>query len=444
MKEYVVGLDVGTTKIAVVAGERMENGKIRVIGFANEVSYGVINGQVENVQEASDAIKRAVAEVGQQVGKEIKHVVLGIAGRFVDIEPRSSTITKVSTASKMIAQEDVDELLTKVSHIAIGPSYQIVQIIPQDYKVDTISDRTTNPVGVIGDSLEGRFLIVSANMQNLASVNMCVEMAGLIIDGYVLEPIASARAVLTADELEAGVAVVDIGGGTTDIAIFVDNILQYTKVISLGGESITGDIKTGCNITSKQAESFKINHGRAYLTAKENVDLQTSGDNVAKLVFTNASRERSAVAVSYTGLIGIIQARMNEILNRVLMEVQNSGCENNLHSNFVFTGGGSKLKGTAEFAELKLGKSVRIATPELHLADGTNNVLKDPIYSTAIGLVMMGFDLEDEKDRKEQNTKKVAEPSQEQNEDTDKKPFFTKLHDGFSNFFKGITEKFKD
>jgi cell division protein FtsA len=385
--DIIVGLDIGTTKIAVLVGQRNEFGKIEILGVGKAPSLGVRRGVVSNIEQTVQAIRAAVDEAEKKSNVEIKAVHVGIAGQHIKSLKHSGSRIRESV-DEPIAQKDVDTLIDSMYKLVMLPGEEIIHVLPQEYTIDSETG-IKNPIGHEGVRLEANFHIITGQMAAAKNIKKCVEKAGLQVVDLVLEPIASSAAVLSEEEKEAGVALVDIGGGTTDIAIFYDKIIRHTAVIPFGGNVITEDIKEGCSILQKHAEEMKIKFGSAL--AKENQDNE--------IIVIPGLKGRTPKEISTRNLASIIEARMKEILELVSFEIKNSGYEKKLIAGIVVTGGGALLKHMKQLVEYTIGMDTRIGYPNEHLAKSAEDVTS-PLFSTGVGLVLQGYEeLEVEKTR---------------------------------------------
>lgn len=376
---YIVGLDIGTTKIACIVGEKMPNGKIEIRGYGKTESTGVKRGMVFNIEETVDAIKRAVAQASEQSKVDIKSVNVGIAGHHIkSLQHRGVLIRE--NADVEISDQELDKLKQDMYKIGISPGEEIINVIPQEYIIDD-EPGIRQPKGMLGNKIEANFHVIVGQTSAVKNIVKCIEHAGLEMENMILEPIASASAVLGSDEKEAGVAIVDIGGGTTDIAVFYDEIIYHTAVIPFGGNIITEDIRQGCSIIKKHAEEIKVKFGSA--VASEN-----SEDEVVSIP---GIRGREPKEISFKNLAGIIQARLEEIFDLVNFEIQKVNSEHKLIAGIVLTGGGAMMKHIRQLAEFKTGLEVRLGYPNEYLANETADDLASPLYSTGIGLVIEGI-----------------------------------------------------
>lgn len=378
----IVGLDIGTTKIAAIVGRRNEHGKVEIMGMGRSESLGVMRGMVANIEKTVASIKEAVAEAESKSGVEIKDVHVGIAGQHIKSMQHRGMITRTSTDDE-IGRKDIDAIVQDMYKLAMPPGEEIIHVIPQEYIIDN-EQGIKDPIGMSGIRLEANCHIITGLITAANNIHKCVNKAGLNSVDLILEPLASAEAVLTDEEKEAGVVLVDIGGGTTDIAIFQDSIIRHTAVIPFGGNVITDDIKEGCSIIRNQAELLKTKFGSALARQMK--------DN--EIVSIPGLRGREPKEISVKNLASIIQARMEEIIESVYYEIKSSGFEKKLIAGIVITGGGSQLKNVTQLVEYITGMDTRIGYPNEHLGKGMDEV-KSPMYATGVGLVIKGLkDLE--------------------------------------------------
>ena len=391
--KIVVGLDIGTTKICAIVGRKNEYGKLEILGMGKAVSDGVIRGIVINIDKTTRAIQQAIAEAEEQSGIDINVVNVGIAGQHINSMVTHNGITRGSSDDE-ITIEDVYRLTEEQYRTVIPPGSEIIHVMPQDYIVD-YEDGIKDPVGMSGVRLEADFHIITAQTNAINNINKCVKRAGLETEDLILEPIASSMSVLSDDEKEAGVCLVDIGGGTTDVAIFHDGIIRHTAVIPFGGNIITSDIKQGCLVLNNQAESLKTKFGIAIAEQA----------NPNEIISIPGLRNRPPKEISVKNLAHIIEARMEEIIEHVHAEIINSGYEGNLAGGIVLTGGGSQLNSVKQLVEYMTGVDVRIGHPNEHLGKSASDI-KSPMYATAIGLVLSGFmDIDDRQNNYEKSAK---------------------------------------
>ena len=378
--EIIVGLDIGTTKIACLVGRKTDHGKIEILGIGKAPSLGVTRGVVSNIEKTVQSIRAAVDEAESKSGIEIKVVNVGIAGKHIKSLQHRGMITRDSIEEE-ISQKDVDELIEDMYKLVMMPGEEIIHVLPQEYIVDR-QPGIKDPIGMSGVQLEANFHIITGQMAAAKNIFKCVSKAGLEVAELVLEPLASSSAVISNEEKEAGVALVDIGGGTTDIAIFHDGIIRHTAVIPFGGNVITEDIKEGCTIMHRQAELLKTKFGAAVT--------QTNQEN--EVVCIPGLRGRDPKEISVMNLANIINARMSEILEHIYYEIKNSGFEKKLIGGIVVTGGGSQLKHMNQLIEFTTGMDSRVGYPNEHLSSNTNINVTSPLFATGVGLVAKGFE----------------------------------------------------
>ena len=378
--EIVVGLDIGTTKIACLVGRKTEHGKIEILGVGKAPSLGVTRGVVSNIEKTVQSIRAAVEEAEAKSGVEISVVNVGIAGQHIKSLQHRGMITR-DTINEEISQKDVDDLIDDMYKLVMMPGEEIIHVLPQEYIVDR-EPGIKDPIGMSGVQLEANFHIITGQIAAAKNIFKCVNKAGLEVAELILEPLASSSAVLSDEEKEAGVALIDIGGGTTDIAIFHDGIIRHTAVIPFGGNVITEDIKEGCTIMHRQAELLKTKFGAALPQATQ--------DN--EIVCIPGLRGRDPKEISVKNLANIISARMSEIIEHIYFEIKNSGFDKKLIGGIVVTGGGSQLKHINQLMEFTTGIDSRVGYPNEHLSANTNINVTSPLFATGIGLVAKGFE----------------------------------------------------
>ena len=387
-QEYSVGLDIGTTKIVAIVGRRNTHGKIEVLGVGKAKSLGVHKGIVNNISQTISSIRAAVAEAQASSGVEIKKVTVGIAGKHIRSLQHSDYIMR-ENPDKFIGEDDIDALKEQVKKLVMLPGEEIIHVLPQEYKVDSEGE-IHEPVGMHGKRLEANFHVVVGQMGSIRNIARCVKEAGLEMEALTLEPLASSDAVLTKEEKEAGVAIVDIGGGTTDIAIFKDNIIRHTCVIPYGGGIITDDIKEGCSIIEKHAEQLKVKFG----SSLPDMEKESTYVTIPGL------HGRPDKEISLRTLAEIIGARVEEILEMVNIELKAYGAfeqKKKLIAGIVLTGGGSNLKNLRQLANFITGFDSRIGFANEYVANDKNQYLKGPEYATSIGLLMESLKIRDKK-----------------------------------------------
>jgi cell division protein FtsA len=381
----VVGLDIGTTKICVTVGRRSEHGKIEVLGMGKAESAGVTRGVVSNIQKTVQAIILAVEEASAQSNVDVKIVNVGIAGQHIKSLQHRGILTRKELNTE-IQRKDIDKLIEDMYKLVMPPGEEIIHVLPQEFTVDN-EPGIKDPIGMAGVRLEANFHIISGHVSAVKNILKCVGNAGLETQELILEPLASSESVLSEEEKEAGVVLVDIGGGTTDLAIFHEGIIRHTAVIPFGGNSVTEDIREGCSVMRNQAELLKTRFGSAL--AEENKENE--------IICVPGLRGRDPKEISVKNLAYVIQARMEEIIEHVYYEIKSSGYEKKLIAGIVITGGGAQLKHLPQLVEFVTGLDSRIGYPNEHLAKnevlpkGVYDELKSPMYATGIGLLIKGI-----------------------------------------------------
>lgn len=421
--KLIVGLDIGTTKICAIIGRKNEFGKLEVLGMGKAVSDGVDRGIVTNIEKTVNAIQKAVEDCSNMADVDIAEVIVGIAGQHIQSKIMHGSIMRQPTEDE-ITVEDVQRLSADMHNIVVPPGNSIIHVMPQDYTVD-YEGGIKDPVGMAGTRLEADFHIITAQTTAIHNINKCVKRANLESKQLILEPLASSLSVLSDDEKEAGVCLVDIGGGTTDIAIFYENIIRHTAVIPLGGNIITSDIKEGCMLMQNQAELLKTKFGKAI--AEE--------ANPNEIVSIPGLRGRAAKEISIRNLASIIQARMEEIIEIVQNEIMQSGYYKKLAGGIVLTGGGSQLQCISQLFEYMTGLDTRIGFPNEHLGKSVIEEVKSPMYATSVGLVLAGFKSLD--NREEGYLKRKANSGA-------KPKIMQKREVEFNSFFRSIGDRIKN
>jgi len=422
-----VGLDIGTTKIVAMIGRKNEYDKLEILGIGKSKSLGVHRGVVNNITQTIQSIQQAVLESESDSGLKIREVTVGIAGQHIRSLQHSDYITR-ENSELVINEEDIDRLINQVHKLVMLPGEEIIHVLPQDYKVDGQAE-IKEPIGMYGERLEANFHVVVGQVSSIRNIGRCVQTAGLELDGITLEPLASANAVLSQEEKEAGVALIDIGGGTTDLAVFKDGIIRHTAVIPFGGNVITEDIKEGCSIIEKQAELLKIKFGSAW-----------PGENKEnEIVSIPGLRGRDPKEITLKNLSKIIHARVVEIIEQVYVEIKNYGHEEQkkkLIAGIVLTGGGSQLKHLKQLVEYITGMDTRVGYPNEHLAGDSDSDITSPMYATAVGLVM---------DSLMRQKKRISDNSEEPENDEEStiQPPLETPRDNRS-FLDKLTERVKD
>ena len=427
-KNFSVGLDIGTTKIVAMVGEKNQFNKVKVIGVGKSQSLGVHRGVVNNITQTIQSIKIAVDEAQSKSGIEVKEVAVGIAGQHIRSLQHSDYITR-ENPDEVINDNDIDKLIDQVYKLVMLPGEEIIHVLPQDFKVDGQSE-IKEPIGMYGSRLEANFHIVVGQVSSIRNIGKCIKSSGLEMGDITLEPLASSDAVLSNEEKEAGVALIDIGGGTTDVAIFKDGIIKHTAVIPFGGNVITEDIKEGCSIIGNQAEQLKIKFGSAW--PGENKDNE--------IVSIPGLRGRDPKEITLKNLSKIIHARVVEIIEQVYVEIKNYGHEEQkkkLIAGIVLTGGGSQLKHLKQLVEYITGMDTRVGYPNEHLAGDSDSDITSPMYATAVGLVM------DSLTRQEKVLIEIPENNDSKSEEeVTPTPEDSRRKDG--GFLEKLTERVKD
>lgn len=405
-EDFVAAIDIGTTKFVAIVGKRKENGKIEILGISKTASKGVKRGVVLNIEEAVSSIQKTVEDVQFTVGKQISDVYVGIAGQHIKSIKNRGYINRDSYDDE-ITKSDINALIQDMYKIPIDVGEEIIHVLPQNYIVDNETG-VKNPVGMSGKRVEANFHIVIGQVSSAKNIGKCIAKAGLRLNQLVLEPLASSEAVLTDDEKEAGVALVDIGGGTTDIAVYYDDIIRHTAVIPFGGDVVTKDIKEGCSILQRQAELLKIQYGSALGDLAKDEEV----------VSIPGISGREPKEISFKSLAYIIQSRMEEIFDAVIYEIENSGFFDRLSAGIVLTGGGALLKHLPALVKFKTGMDVRIGYPTEHLATDAMDEVNHPMFSTSVGLVLKGFEQNQKTVEPKKEEKKQFEPEEENEEET--------------------------
>lgn len=429
MADIIVGLDIGTTKIACFVGTKNDHGKIEILSMGKSDSLGVSRGMVSNIDRTVQSIKTAVTEAQERVDGQliIRTVNVGIAGQHIKSLQHRGIYTRNEVEDE-ISQKDIDALIDDMYKLVMQPGEEIIHVLPQEYIVDN-EQGIKDPIGMSGVRLEANFHIITGHVTAAKNIHKCIQRAGLEVKDTILEPLASAEAVLSEDEKEAGVVLVDIGGGTTDIAIFHEGIIRHTHVIPFGGNVITNDIKDGCTIMKPQAEKLKVRFGSALASESQDTEI----------VCIPGIRGQKPKEITVRNLASIIQARMEEIIEHVYHEIRNSGYEKKLIGGIVVTGGGSQLRHITQLFEYLTGMDTRIGYPTEHLAS-TNSIenLTSPMYSTGIGLVLKGFEALEKNEAARIKTEKLESKKivGHSKEDGKKGSFFDKILKSARDFIK--------
>ncbi|PLW99810.1 MAG: cell division protein FtsA [Marinilabiliales bacterium] len=411
--DIIVGLDIGTTKIAAIVGRRDEHGKMEILGYGKTESIGVKRGVVSNIEHTVNSITTAIEQAEQMSGVDIHTVNVGIAGQHIKSLQHHGSHIRNSNDDE-INQNDIDTLTEKMYKLAMSPGEEIIDVIPQEYTIDG-EQGIKQPAGMSGVNLEANFHIITGQTTAAKNIYKCVKKAGLEVESLILEPIASAEAVLSEEEKEAGVVLVDIGGGTTDIAIFQDGIIRHTAVVPFGGDIITEDVKEGCTIIKKYAEDLKVKFGSA-LSSENRED---------EIVAIPGLRGRPPKEISLKNLASIIEARMEEIIEHIMFEIRNSGYEKKLIAGIVLTGGGAQLKHILQLTQFATGMDVRIGYPNEHLSKECPEEMVQPMFATGVGLVSRGIAKHEKELRKQSINQK--DEKKDKNTRKDRTSFFDKI-----------------
>lgn len=391
MGEYVAAIDLGTTKVVTLVGRKTDSGRFHIMAYCETPSVGVSRGEVQNILQVVNTVKPMVEEVRRQSGINFTEVYVGIAGQHIKCIENRADVIRNNSYDIEISEDEVRLLEKSIYDIRMDPGEEIIHVIPQSYNVDD-KIGILDPIGMLGKRLEANYHVVIGKTISAEHTQRCINNVGLDLSKLILEPLASASAVLTPDEREAGVAMVDIGGGTTDVVVYYDSVVRHTAVIPFGGNVITNDIKEGCGVLLRQAEQMKVQFGSCFGDlAPEN-----------KIITIPGISGREAREISFRTLAQIIEARMEEIIGAIMYEIERSGYLNKLKAGIVFTGGGAMMVHLSQFVKFKTGLDVRIGKP-LHLTIESGSELARPAYSTAIGLVMKGFEHTQEGKRLQKN-----------------------------------------
>ena len=382
-KEVVVAVDIGTTKVVAIAGRLNEYGKIEILGLGKVRSDGVIRGVISNIEKTVNAIRDAITAVEKQIEAKVKIVHVGIAGQHIKSLHHRGILTR-DNAHDEISQDDINMLIHDMYKLVLPAGDKILHVIPQEYTVDR-EQGILDPIGMSGIRLEANFHIITGQITASSNILRCLEKVGLQVADLTLEPIASAESILSEEEKQAGIVLVDIGGGTTDITIYQEGIIRHTAVIPFGGNVVTKDIKEGCTIMPHQAEKLKTKFGSALA--------DKVFDN--RIITIPGLKGRAPKEISEKNLALIIQARMEEILDYVIWDIRRSGYENKLIGGIVLTGGGSLLKHIDLLSEFHTGIPTRIGLPVDILAHGYPQEIATPICATSVGLLKHAIDHRD-------------------------------------------------
>lgn len=406
-------IDIGTTKIVAIIGKKEENGTFSVLGLGHVESRGVNRGNVLNIIETVKSITKAVEIAEKQANIKITDVYVGIAGQNIDCIVNADYLNRPKSEEE-ITQEELDLFIKSQENISLEPGRQILQVIPKHFEID--GETVENPVGCIGKRLDAKFHLIIGLTQNINSIKRCIANAGLRLKKIILEPIASSKAVLHPEEMEAGVAMIDIGGGTSDLAIYHKNMLIHTAVIPFGGNVITSDLEKAFGLTNKDAEQLKTIFGKA---------IPDSNDSEEVVVIESKIQGRENKEIDLKNISNIIQARVEEIFGFINQQIMLTNANQHIGAGIVLTGGGALLKNLPQLTSYCTTFESRIGYPLVHINQNSQKLLNNPQYATAIGLLILGFDEEN---------KKISEKKSEIKEEEEKtNAISNKLDDVLNN-----------
>lgn len=443
-KSKIIGaIDVGTTKVVAIIARKNENGSIDILGYGKEKSIGVKKGTVLNLPETVKSISSAIAKAQQQAGVTVKEVYVGMAGHHIRSKVHHGYIIR-ENEEEPITKEEVNRLIKSIENLTYDVGFEVIHVIPKSYTVDKISG-LADPIGYIGKKLEASFHIVIGELSPIRILRRCIEDSGLKVKKIFLEPLASAAAVLTPEEIEMGVAMIDIGGGTTDLAVYHQECVQHTAVIPFGGNAVTEDLRKTLFLLEREAERIKIECGHA-IAADQSLEL--------RVAVVEGHSGRPSREINFSIIAKTIEYRMTEIIELVIQELKHAQITNKLAAGIVITGGGALLKNLPQLIAYHTGKDVRVAYPRVPFTSENFKELNNPIYSTILGLVILGFeDLEEELANNpeittvEANEKMEHDPQKENNNTPSgknelKKIFGFPKKNGISQWLNNLTEKF--
>jgi cell division protein FtsA len=376
-EDFVVGLDIGTTKICALVGRRDREGRIEILGLGLSPSKGLRKGMVVDIEQTVQSITKAVEEAEAQSKVEITGIYAGIAGGHIEGLNRSGAVA-VAHPNKEITRRDVERAMNAAQVVAISPDREVIHVLPQDFTIDD-QDGIKEPVGMSGVRLEARIHIVTGAVAAAQNIVRSVNRAGFRVEDIILQPLASAEAVLTPEEKELGVVLVDIGGGTSDITLFLEGNVWHTAVLSVGGDQVTNDIAIGLSTPISGAERIKKRYGSCL----------TSLVGEEEMIYIPGVGGRKDHPLKRRVLSEIIQPRMEEIFSLVDEEIKKMGYEDLVNAGVVVTGGASLMEGTVELAQQVLDVPVRLGLPQG--IKGLSQNINSPIYATGVGLVMQGL-----------------------------------------------------
>jgi len=374
-KELIVGLDIGTSKVVAIVGEINQEGNVEIIGIGSHPSKGLKRGVVVNIDTTVSSIQRAAEEAELMAGCEIHSAYTGIAGSHIS-SLNSHGI--VAIRDHEVKQADVDRVIDAAKAVAIPADQKILHILPQEFSIDS-QDGIREPVGMSGVRLESKVHIVTGSVSAAQNIIKCVRRCGLEVGDMILEQLASSYSVLSEDEKELGVCLVDIGGGTTDIAMFTEGAIRHTAVIPIAGDQVTNDIAVALRTPTQSAEDIKLKHACAL------TELAVAND----MIEIPSVGERPGRKISKKALAEVIEARYEELFRLIRAELRRSGFEDLVAAGIVITGGASKVQGGIDLAESVFKMPVRLGVPQ-HVS-GLSDVVSNPIYATGVGLLLYGY-----------------------------------------------------
>ena len=373
-KNLIVGLDIGTSKVVAIVGEITPEGKIEIVGLGSHPSRGLKKGVVVNIESTVQSIQRAIEEAELMAGCQINSVYTGIAGSHIK-SLNSHGI--VAIKNREVSEEDLDRVIDAARAVAIPADQRILHVLPQEFIIDN-QEGIREPIGMSGVRLEAKVHLVTGAVGAAQNIIKCVRRCGLEVDDVILEQLASSYSVLTEDEKELGVCLVDIGGGTTDIAVFTDGAIRHTAVIPIAGDQVTNDIAVALRTPTQYAEEIKIKYAcalRQLANADETIEVPSVGD-------------RPPRKLSRQTLAEVVEPRYDELLGLVQAELRRSGFEEMIAAGIVLTGGSAKMEGVIDLAEEIFHMPVRLGLPQY--VSGLSDVVSNPIYSTGVGLLLFG------------------------------------------------------
>ena len=439
--QIVVGLDIGTTKIATIIGYKSSDARIDVLGYGKGESTGVQHGLIFNLNKTIEGIITSINTAKSRSNQEIDKVFVGVAGRHIKSLEYKHIITRRNGKEEIIRQEEIDKMIEDLENISVSPGEKVISVIPQRFIIDGVGERETNdPVGELGERILGYFQIITGNEHEIRKIIRCINEANLQVKDIILEPIASALSCLTQEEKKQGVVLVDIGGGTTDVAIYVDGAPVFTRVIPFGGNVITSDIAKICQITEEVAEKLKTTYGTCVVE-------KSNKNNYITIPQLHQSAPKQ---ISETFLSEIIYSRVQtDILNSVKKAIDESGYTNRIISGIVLTGGGAMLKNIKELCQFTLQKPCRIGIPEIGFVPSIPAELKHPIYATALGLIKYGveyhekngFDMEENLNKVEKKDKIDKKNKRDKVDKKQNDNIFDKISKYVNNLLDNIAEK---